>query len=190
AAGPWGEIAIADDGRGISAQAIGERAVEQGLIGAEELARLPESERLALVFMARLSTQATPNAIAGRGIGLDVVRSRVHACGGRIEIASTLGRGSRFELRVPLTRATARGVVVQVGPQRYILPALFVERVLLPEVHEIARLDGREVVRVGSETLDVTELRSLLGMAAQGVGRRPLVVLGDGHRRRAVAVDL
>jgi two-component system, chemotaxis family, sensor kinase CheA len=188
-AGPWIEISIADDGRGISAAEIGERAVEQGLISTDELAGLSEAERLALVFMARLSTQKTPNLIAGRGVGLDVVRSRVHGCGGRISIHSELGRGTIFELRVPLTRATTRGVIVETAGQRYVLPALHVERVFIPAASDLGRLEGKEVVSTGGENLGVTDLQALLGLAARPISGRPVVVLGHGHRRRGVVVD-
>jgi two-component system chemotaxis sensor kinase CheA len=188
-AGPWIEITVADDGRGISADEIGSRAVEQGLITEEALARLSQSERLALVFTARLSTQKRPNTIAGRGVGLDVVRGRIHGCGGRIAIRSQLGRGTTFELRVPLTRATTRGVVVQVAGQRYVLPALYVDRVLLPDLSDVGRLEGKEVVEIGGETLSAIDLQAVLGMPAQPVGQRPIVVLGHGHRRRGIVVD-
>ncbi|MFO7566814.1 MAG: response regulator [Enhygromyxa sp.] len=188
-AGPWIEISISDDGRGISAQEIGNRALEQGLVSADALARLSEPECLALVFTAGLSTQKNPNTIAGRGVGLDVVRSRVHGCGGRISIQSELGRGTTFEVRVPLTRATTRGVVVRAAERRYVLPALYVDRVFLPEPSDLDRLEGKEVVRAGTDVLGVTDLQALLGMPAQSVSGRPVVLLGHGQQRRGVAVD-
>lgn len=189
AVGPWVEITIADDGRGVGVEEVEARALEQGLISEEALARLSKSERLALVFTARLSTQREANTIAGRGVGLDVVRRRVHACGGRIAIHSEPGVGTRFELRVPLTRATTRGIVVASAGQRYILPALYVDRVFRPSAAELGRLDGREIVRVDDEILDLGDLQAAFGSAPRPAEGRPLVVLSHGHRRRGLLVD-
>ncbi|PPT32290.1 chemotaxis protein CheA, partial [Xanthomonas arboricola] len=108
-------IEIQDDGAGIDPERLREIARNKGLIDAEAAARLSTDECLHLIFMPGFSTKAEVTDISGRGVGMDVVQSRIRELSGQIQIQSELGRGSRFMIRVPLTLAILPTLLVQAG---------------------------------------------------------------------------
>jgi chemosensory pili system protein ChpA (sensor histidine kinase/response regulator) len=121
------QLALSDDGAGLDIEAIRRKAVEIGLMDAE--AKLSDAEIADFIFHAGFSTASEVTQIAGRGVGMDVVRNEVAALGGRVEMRSTRGQGTRFTIYLPLTLAVTQTVLVRAGSKTYAIPAVMVEQV-------------------------------------------------------------
>jgi len=143
-------IEVSDDGHGIDAHKVGERAVSQGLVSAEQAARLNETETLDLIFRPGFSTAAEITELSGRGVGLDVVQSVLGRLKGTVQIETAVGRGTTFRLRLPLTLAIIKALLFRVNQRLYAIP--------LNTVAEIARTVEEQVHQV--EHYDVLQLRN------------------------------
>jgi len=188
-AGPWVEIVVRDDGRGVDVEAVRERALQQEMVTREDLTETAPDEIVGLVFRSGLSTADEITELAGRGVGLDVVRTRLADLGGRSAIRSKAGEGTEFILRVPLTRLTTNGILVQVGRQTYAIPTGDVERTLSVRNQDVSLADGVEVVRIDDSLVRIVALGEILGVTPAEAAEKPAVVLSDGRRRRALLVD-
>ena len=188
-AGAWVEISVSDDGGGIDRAEIRRWAAKTGSATPEEISDFDEEEVLEILLRPGFTTVGSVTELAGRGVGLDVVRTNVVESGGEVLISSTLGQGSVFVLRVPLTRLTTKGVLVRLGEQYFAAPIADVERTLQVSTSEIATVDGVEVVSVDGSLTPVARLGALLGAPSNGAEILPAVVLFDGQRRRALLVD-
>ncbi|HET7200017.1 MAG TPA: Hpt domain-containing protein, partial [Burkholderiales bacterium] len=122
------QLALSDDGGGLDIDRIREKAIEKGLMA--KGAALSEAEIADFIFNAGFSTAAEVSQVAGRGVGMDVVRSEVAALGGRVEMRFTRGQGTRFTIYLPLTLAVTQTVLVRAGSRTYAIPAVMVEQVL------------------------------------------------------------
>jgi two-component system chemotaxis sensor kinase CheA len=187
--GPWVSIVVSDDGRGINLEKARARALETGLATRQELAELAEDRVLDLLFRAGLSTADVITELAGRGVGLDVVRSRLAELGGDASISTTPGQGTSITLRVPLTRLTTSGVLVRVGRQLFAAPTTEVERTQQIARDDLVSADGADMVSVDGQLLRVDMLATVLGQPQVDFEQKPAVVLSDGIRRRAFLVD-
>jgi two-component system chemotaxis sensor kinase CheA len=152
-------IEIQDDGRGIDARRVAQKAVDKGLITAETAAGISEAEAFQLIFLPGFSTAETVTDLSGRGVGMDVVRRNIEALRGKIEIDSQLGVGTRFRLRLPLTLAIIDGMIVRVGSERYVVPTLSIETSFRPSAAAIhAIVDRGECVQVRGSVLPIYRL--------------------------------
>jgi len=135
-------IELADDGAGLDLERIRQKGVSLGLVGVDD-AVTPE-QITQLIFRSGLSTADELSAVAGRGVGMDVVRDETASLGGRIEVDSSPGKGARFRIYLPLTLAVTQAVLVRVGPRRYAIPASMVAQVseLKPEAMAAIRAEG------------------------------------------------
>jgi chemosensory pili system protein ChpA (sensor histidine kinase/response regulator) len=122
------QLALSDDGAGLNIELIREKAIEKGLM--EPQAALSEAEIAEFIFHPGFSTAAEVTQVAGRGVGMDVVRNEVAALGGRVEMRFTHGQGTRFTTYLPLTLAVTQTVLVRAGSKTYAIPAVMVEQVL------------------------------------------------------------
>jgi two-component system chemotaxis sensor kinase CheA len=188
-AGSWVEITVVDDGRGIDPDRIRKHAVSTGIATADEITGLSDAEALELVTRPGFSTVESVNELAGRGVGLDVVRSNLAEIGGGVRIQSRIGEGTRVTLRVPLTRLTTKGIVVRLGRQLFASPVGDVERTLIIDRNDIRTVDGIDVVAVEGRNLPVSHLGVMLAIPAEAVDHPPALVLGTGERSRVVLVD-
>jgi two-component system chemotaxis sensor kinase CheA len=184
-------IRVEDDGRGISRERVLAKAVAAGLVPAEVAHALPDDEVFRLLTRAGFSTAERVTDVSGRGVGLDVVATRVRALGGTLEIESTPGRGTAFTLRMPLTLAIVRALLVRLGEETYALPITHVgETVEIPEA-DVRSVKGRTVAVLRDEVIPLLSLRGMLrhAEAAPADGRRMAVVLESGEHRVGVEVD-
>lgn len=184
-------IRVEDDGRGISRERVLAKAVAAGLVPAETAHALPDDEVFRLLTRAGFSTAERVTDVSGRGVGLDVVATRVRALGGTLEIESTPGRGTVFTLRMPLTLAIVRALLVKLGGETYALPITHVgETVEIPEA-DVRSVKGRTVAVLRDEVIPLLSLRGMLrhAEAAPADGRRMAVVLEAGENRVGVEVD-
>lgn len=185
------EIVLSDNGGGIDVERVRRAALASGLMSAAELDRMSENDVMTLIYQSDLSTSDKVTDIAGRGLGLAIVRDRIKQLGGTILVESQRNVGTRFIIRLPLTLATARGVLVKTAGQLYIVPTLNVERVLRVRPADIRAVEGRETVYLQGNPVPISRLEDLLE-AAQPVRERDYVtvlVLEAGDKRLAVIVD-
>jgi len=177
-------IVVADDGRGMNPDVLKRKAVEKGVIDEAQAARLTETECLELIFRPGFSTAATISDISGRGVGMDVVKTRVAELGGTLQVRSKLGQGSELELTVPLTLAILRVLMVRVGEHLFALPLGNVDEVFELNEGQDCLLDGRLVAAHRGRALPLGDLSGWAGIE-QTRGRpapgRHVVVLHVGH---------
>jgi two-component system, chemotaxis family, sensor kinase CheA len=183
-------IEVSDDGRGVDAEKVRQRALSQHLLTAEQATRMTEAETLDLILKPGFSTAEEITELSGRGVGLDVVQSVLARLKGTVQIETVLGRGTTFRLRLPLTLAIIRALLFRVDDRLYALP--------LNAVAEIARAYEEEIHQV--EHYDVLQLRNdVLPLLRLGVkpptgpetARRKIFVLviNSGERKFGVVVD-
>ncbi|WP_109486695.1 chemotaxis protein CheW [Occallatibacter savannae] len=120
-------VEIADDGRGLDAERIAKSAMSKGLVTAEKLDRMTAKEKMSLIFLPGLSTNSEVSEISGRGVGMDVVKTNLDRLGGKVEIISTVGSGTRFRIKLPLTLAIIPSLIVSVEGERFAIPQINVE---------------------------------------------------------------
>ena len=187
--GDYVSIEVQDDGAGIDPERLREKAREKGLIDHEAAARLSTDECLHLIFLPGFSTKSELTDISGRGVGMDVVQSRIRELSGTIQIQSELGRGSRFMIRVPLTLAILPTLLVQAGEHVYALPLARVVEVLHAPATSLGWFDGRAVLDRRSHTLPLVDLRRWLGVETAPVPLLTVVLLQAGEARFGLVVD-
>jgi two-component system chemotaxis sensor kinase CheA len=172
-------IAVSDDGRGMDPEVLRRKALEKGVIDAAQAARLSEMECYELIFRPGFSTAATISDISGRGVGMDVVKTRVAELGGTLQVHSRLGHGSTLELTVPLTLAILRVLMVRVGDRLFALPLGNVSEVFELDAAQDRTLDGRRVAAHRGRALVLGDLAGWAGI--DGPGGSHVVVLHVGH---------
>lgn len=187
--GDYVSIEVQDDGAGIDPERLRAKAREKGLIDPEAAARLTSEECLHLVFLPGFSTKQKVTDISGRGVGMDVVQSRIRELSGQIQIQSELGRGSRFLIRVPLTLAILPTLLVQAGEDVYALPLARVMEVLHAPATSLGWFDGRAVLDRKTHTLALLDLRQWLGVTPMPTTLLTIVVLQMGETRFGLVVD-
>ncbi|MGB5940842.1 MAG: chemotaxis protein CheA, partial [Rhodanobacter sp.] len=175
-------IAVRDDGRGMDPEILRRKAVEKGVVDAAQAARLSEVECYELIFRPGFSTAAAVSDISGRGVGMDVVKTRITELGGTLAVHSRLGHGSELELAVPLTLAVLRVLMVRVDKRLLALPLGNVEEVFELDDGQDGLLDGRLVARHRGRALPLVDLVGWAAAAAATAGRH-VAVLHIGHQR-------
>jgi len=182
-------IEVGDDGGGLDRRKILAKARERGFQLAEQIT---DQEVWALIFEAGFSTAEVVTDVSGRGVGMDVVRRNIQALGGRVEIESMTGIGTRMTVRLPLTLAILDGMSVAVGNQTYILPLSYVIESLQPELKDVKTLANQaRVIGVRGEYLPVIVLHELFGIAptAAGFADGIMVILEADGTKAALFVD-
>jgi chemosensory pili system protein ChpA (sensor histidine kinase/response regulator) len=183
-------IEVADDGRGIDVEAVGEAARRAGFVTAETLAKLGERDVLDLIFLPGLTTATSVTTAAGRGVGMDVVRANVSRLGGEIEVQTEAGCGTRFRIRLPLTVAISDALMVSIGVQTLAIPVAAVKGALSIRPEDVRTLDGAESVEIEGESVDLVRLHRVLRIPARDAGGPLSVVnLRTGRKTLAVVVD-
>jgi two-component system chemotaxis sensor kinase CheA len=155
-------LSIEDDGAGMSADKLREKAVEKGLMDSESAARLDDKECYNLIFAAGFSTKEEISDVSGRGVGMDVVKTRIGQLNGSVEIDSELGKGSRLMIRVPLTLAIMPTLMVKLGDQPFALPLGSVSEIFDLDEERTNIVDGQLVVMVRERALPLFYLREWL----------------------------
>ncbi len=158
-------ITVADDGRGIDPLKIRDVAVMKGVISAEAAQRLSDSEAVALIFAPGFSTAAQTTEVSGRGVGMDIVRSKIESLNGSVEVDSQPGRGTTFVLRLPLTLATVRGLLVSAGGETYAIPLAYVREIVRPEATLQQTVGGRPAMQLRNMAMGVLSLAEMLKRA-------------------------
>ena len=184
-------VEFRDDGAGLNLPRIRERGIAQGLIAAD--AQPSDGELANLIFTAGFSTADSVTELAGRGIGMDVVRNDVNALGGRIETASAAGQGASFKLVLPLTTAVTQVVMLRAGAVTVAVPATLIEIVRRVPVAEVAEATRRGSFDHGNQVMPFFWFGALLqgsGRSDEAPGRTlPVVIIKSAAQRVALHVD-
>jgi two-component system, chemotaxis family, sensor kinase CheA len=159
-------ISIEDDGRGIDTERVVASAVKKGQISPEAAERLSHREKLELIFAPGLSTAAKTTEVSGRGVGMDIVRRDIESLNGRVEVESEAGRGTTFRLRLPLTLATFRGLLVSSGGTTYAIPLTYVQETIRPDQAQLRTVSGRPVMSLRGSVMSLIWLNESLSLDA------------------------
>ncbi|MFC6669817.1 chemotaxis protein CheA [Marinobacterium aestuariivivens] len=183
-------IEISDDGRGLDGDRIFRKAVEKGLVAAD--AGLSEQAMQELIFLPGFSTAEQVSDLSGRGVGMDVVRRNIEALGGHVSLASAVGRGSTFSVRLPLTLAILDGQLVRVGRETCIVPLVSIIETLQTGPQSLNRVAGAErLLHFRDEYIPLLRLGETFGLDSDGGDNRSrlVVVVEAGERRAGLVVD-
>ncbi len=197
-------IQIIDDGAGINPAVLKAKAIEKGLLTAEDAEKLSDRDAVNLIFAPGFSTAAAITAVSGRGVGMDVVRTNIEKIGGSVAVTSKLGKGSTVDITLPLTLAIVPSMIVTVGGRPYALPQSGIVELIQPDGKEksIGYAGSAEVLRLRGSLLPLIRMRDLLKVRtgiesentdndenARKSNECQLVVVESGHHQFAVAVD-
>ena len=183
-------LRVSDDGRGLNVERLRAKAIEKKLL--DPGVQLDHQAALELVFLPGLSTATAITDISGRGVGMDVVRGHIESLRGHVHIESELGAGAAFTIRLPLTLALIDGLLVGLGDERYIIPALAVRETFRPKPGAVSTVHEQgEMVAFRGEQLPVIRLGHVLRRPARAVQPEQgiIVVVESGNTVRALLVD-
>ena len=185
-------IVVGDDGGGIDANEVRAAVVNKGFKAAEDVARTTDIEAMNLIFIPGVSTSRAITEMSGRGVGLDVVRTNIENLGGSLVVESTVGQGTKFTIRLPLTLATISGLLVSSEDDVYVIPMASTVEVLRVAEQEVTTVMGRDIIRVRDDILPMIRLDTEFGR--QGVEPNSLddtfvAVVRGGRDTVALVVD-
>jgi chemosensory pili system protein ChpA (sensor histidine kinase/response regulator) len=184
-------IEVEDDGGGIDYERVKQSAVERALVSSETADRLTERDLREMLFHPGFSTAPAKTELAGRGVGLDVVRANLNALNGDVEIESTRGQGTKFTLKVPLTLIISPALFVRCGGVSFALPLAVVEEIRRIRADEIEDVGGKLLTKVRDVVTEVIRLDGYLGLppleAINGYFR--MVVANTGNRQIGLVVE-
>lgn len=185
-------LAVSDDGAGINPELIRAAAVDRGLVGEAEAAAMPNDRILDFIFQPGFSTARQVSEVSGRGVGMDVVKSTVTKLKGTVELTSTPGRGTRLTVRLPMTLAIMRVILLKANTETFALPANVVTRILRVSPESVEQIGGKTILRSEGKVYPLIRLGDALQLrhpADQTVSRPPALILHLGDQQIALVVD-
>ena len=181
-------IEIQDDGRGMRPEVIRDKAVEKGLISAEEAGQLNVQDSLQLIFLPGFSTKDQISDISGRGVGMDVVKTNIQRLNGRIDIKSEPGHGSTITISLPLTLAILPVLMLKLEEQIYSLPLSCVREIIPIEEDKVQYVGGKPTMVVRGEVIPLLDLATLIGRESAPTPKVGVLTL-SGNKACILAVD-
>jgi len=185
-------LSITDDGAGMDPEILRQKVVEKGLLDADAAARLNDTECFNLIFLPGFSTKVEISDVSGRGVGMDVVKTKISQLNGQIQIISKVGEGTRLLIKVPLTLAIMPTLMVMLGQQTFALPLASVNEIFHMDLRRVNVIDGREVITVRDKAIPLFFLKSWLVKNSYGEPRPQeahVVIVSVGIQRVGFVVD-
>jgi len=183
-------IEVRDDGRGIDTEKIKKVAAERGVYTKEQLDRMSEKEIIDILFMPSFSTSSKVSDISGRGVGLDVVKTKIEALGGEVEAKSKLHEGTTFTIRLPLTLAIMQALMVKLSSEKYALPLGNIQTVEHVDKNEIKIVNNTEVLNLRGTIIPIIRLGEILDCEkSKEQDELFVVVVKKGERLAGLVVD-
>jgi len=183
-------IEVSDDGKGIDLDGVVKKAVERGLIDKEQAKNLKEHEITSFLFEPGFSTKAEVTDISGRGVGLDVVKTKIESLGGSIDVTSKKDAGTIFSIRLPLTLAIIQALMVMVGSEKYAIPLSSIKETVIVSKEEIKKVQKTEVTILRGNVIPVIRLNRVLDVKSDSdYNEMTLVVVKKGEKDIGLAVD-
>lgn len=186
-------IEVEDDGNGIDSRKIADKVLSKGLMTAKEIDNLTEKEVLNLLFLPGFSTAEVVTDLSGRGVGLDVVKSKIASLGGSVDIISAVGEGSKFVIRLPLTLAIIQALMVYLDDEKYALPLNNISEITTIKESEISLLQNQEVVLYRNKTLPIIRMKEVLELKSKeervSSNELTVVIVKKGSEEAGLVVD-
>lgn len=184
-------IQVEDDGAGVDVEKVKESAVKKGLLSREAVSRLDEKQALELIFLPGFSTTEKPTEVSGRGVGMDVVRDNLERVNGTVEVRTRRGQGTTVTMRLPLTLAIMRALLVLAGGWVYAVPTSSVEEVVDFSSDDLQTIQGKPTIVVRGKVFPLISLQGVLEGAMWNVGRscQYALLTRNGKSLMALAVD-
>lgn len=183
-------IEVRDDGAGINTEKIKKKAIENGVITEEQVARMTDKDIIDILFMPSFSTSENVTDVSGRGVGLDVVKTKIEALGGDIEAKTKEGQGSNFIIRLPLTLAIIQALMVKISDEKYALPLGNIQTVENIFHKDIKKVNGKEVLNLRGDVIPIIRLGEILDCPNVEDREQVLVVVvKKGERYAGMVVD-
>lgn len=184
-------ITVEDDGRGMDANKIVNKALAKGLITEEKAERISPKEAFNLIFLPGFSTAETISSVSGRGVGMDIVRSHIEKINGMVDIDTEKGKGTKFTIRLPLTLAINRSLLVKLDKQVYAFPLANVVEIVDIPLSEVKHVSKQEVAVIRGDVLPLYKLEDLLEIKRGEIERDKysVVVVGVSEKRIGIIVD-
>nr|WP_221626911.1 chemotaxis protein CheA [Cohnella lubricantis] len=185
-------IEIEDDGGGINRPKVTEIAIKRGVITQEEAKKLSDDELNMLIFAPGFSTADKISDISGRGVGLDVVKSKIESLGGSVSVTSELGKGSRFTIQLPLTLSIISAMLIKLGSEKFAIPLSSIVETAAIRRDEIRDLQGNKVIQYRNSVIPVVSLAEVLNSPdyrEDGEAETETVIIRKGDKMAAVLVD-
>ena len=155
-------IEVRDDGNGIDVEAVKKKAIERGTITPEQAENMADKDVIGLLFLPSFSTSEKVTDVSGRGVGLDVVKSKIESLSGEVEVKTKLGEGSTFIIRLPLTLAIIQALMVEVGGEKYAIPLGSIQTIEDVEPAEIKYVQAKEVINLRGTVIPLIRLNEVL----------------------------
>ena len=184
-------IEVRDDGNGIDTEAVKNKAIERGSITPEQAANMSEKEIIDLLFLPSFSTAKQVTDVSGRGVGLDVVKSKIEALSGEVEVHSTLGEGSTWTIRLPLTLAIIQALMVVVGGEKYAISLGSIQTLEDVSPDEIKLVQNKEVMHLRGNVIPIVRLDKELDVVSSKNPDETMVVIiaKKGDKTAGLVVD-
>ncbi|TLD97338.1 hybrid sensor histidine kinase/response regulator [Helicobacter jaachi] len=184
-------IEISDDGKGLDAEMLKQKAIEKGVISEREADSMSEKEAFSIIFKPGFSTAAAITNVSGRGVGMDVVKTNIEKLNGIIDIESEKGVGTTQKLKIPLTLAIIQALLVAVQEEYYAIPLSSVIETVRVSQDEIYTVDGKSVLRLRDEVLSIVRLADIFKVDSvlENTNEVYVVVIGLAEQKMGVIVD-
>lgn len=184
-------IEVTDDGAGLNIDKIKKKAVEKGVISEEKANTIEDKDAAILIFAPGFSTADQVSDISGRGVGMDVVKTKIESLGGNVEIETERNAGSKFIIRLPLTLAILQALLVKVEEEKYAIPLNNIKEINDIRVEDIREVDGKRIILYRGNTLPLVSLKEVLDIGPFDSNREDVtvVIVKKGDKELGVMVD-
>ncbi|MCM1121451.1 MAG: chemotaxis protein CheA [Eubacterium sp.] len=184
-------IEVRDDGNGIDTEAVRNKAIEKGIITPEQAENMSEKDSIDLLFHAGFSTAKVVSDVSGRGVGLDVVKSKIEALSGEVEVKSKLGEGSSWIIRLPLTLAIIQALMVDIGNEKYAIALGSIQTIEDISPKDVKLVEAKEVIQLRDLVIPLIRLNEVLDIESKKDPSENLVVVvvKKGDKQAGLVVD-
>ena len=185
-------IEVRDDGAGINTEAVKKKAIERGTITAEQAESMSEKDIVDLLFLPSFSTAKAVTDVSGRGVGLDVVRSKIEALSGEVEVKTKYGEGSTFTIRLPLTLAIIQALMVVIGEEKYAISLGSIQTIEDISPQDIKLVQNKEVIHIRGTVIPIIRLNKILDIEAKEKDEKSsltVIIVKKGEKLAGLVVD-
>ncbi len=184
-------IEVRDDGNGIDVEKVRNKAIERGTITAEQAVNMTDKEIIDLLFLPSFSTAKAVTDVSGRGVGLDVVRSKIESLSGEVEVRSKLGEGSTWIIRLPLTLAIIQALMIEVGNEKYAISLGSIQTIEDIMVNDIKLVQNKEVIHLRGNVIPLVRLSEVLEVESTKKDDESMVVVivKKGDKQAGLVID-
>ncbi len=184
-------IEVRDDGNGINVEAVKNKAIERGVITSEQAENMTDKDIINLLFLPSFSTAKQVTDVSGRGVGLDVVKSKIESLSGEVEVKSVLGVGSTWTIRLPLTLAIIQALMVNVGGEKYAISLGNIQTIEDISPDDVKRVENKEVINLRGNVLPLIRLTDILEIESKKspTDNLVVVVVKKGDKMAGFVID-